>query len=167
MERFSSTKKSIPTVLGNGFFLRGLVLGTVAAAIAAAYVLVSPARYEAFSTFVIPNLSTGQASISLASRDATPLTILQGVGASARMISALSAKSGRSGEEIRLGLHWDVNAEANQLTARYQDSDGRRAVQMSRTQRASCDLSEVNSGKSLPARWRRNFGPPLSNAKLA
>jgi hypothetical protein len=143
MERSSSTKKSIPTVLGNGFFLRGLVLGTVAAAIAAAYVLVSPARYEAFSTFVIPNLSTGQASISLASRDATPLTILQGVGASARMISALSAKSGRSGEEIRLGLHWDVNAEANQLTARYQDSDGRRAVQM--VQDAASELRSLGS----------------------
>lgn len=59
------------------------------------------------------------------------------------MISALSAKSGRPGEEIRLGLRWDVNAEANQLTARYQDSDGKRAVQM--IQDASTELRSLGS----------------------
>ena len=143
MKRSSAPQESKSTFFGSGVLLRGFVFGAVLAAVTAGFVLLSPARYEAFSTFVIPNLTTGQASISLASRDATPLTILQGVGGSARMVSALSAKSGRPAEEIRLGLRWDVNAEANQLTVRYQDADGKRAVQM--VQDASSELRTLGS----------------------
>jgi len=154
-----SASPSQPTLAAPGLknFLRDvwtarawIIPSTLASgAIAALVIVLTPARYAATATFVLPTSSGSLnplASLAIFSKESSPLSVIYGVAASNEAYRIISEKTGRSMVELKANLTWEMDSVSNQISARSEYESKPRAIAVCQTatavlQQMSTDLA--------------------------
>ena len=113
-----------------------LLLGSalVTGAIAYCYTEFQPARYEAVSIVVLPSGGGGMSAIAnlipSLGKDASPLSILAGMGNSAVVTGKVAAAMGKKPVDVRESLEFRPDPATNQLEVAAESTNKEEAMQM-------------------------------------
>jgi uncharacterized protein involved in exopolysaccharide biosynthesis len=151
----------------------GLIIGSglLSAAVAYGIIAARPAEYRATSSLILPAsaVSSLTAALPFLSKEASPLSVLTGIGKSSRTFLELSQATKISTEELRNRLHWEENATTNQLTVSYVDAKKDRAVNVVNMARTILDKTSVTVSAGLGSSQADEINSVLKDraAKLA